>query len=191
MRKLPAVLLLCAFAALGSEGEISSDDIVRELKEGRRSYRPNTLIFNVKPISFVVGQNLGKGGPYPMKCLQLRSRLIGSLGIQAEPIFVLGGHGGIGFTVGPSYFPEHAWEDVHFTPKYEFEYINREGAFHGLLLEMSRHHLFGFLVLTYGGAVGFAMNGSTWSEDDEGNIRIIEIRQGLTYDVNLGIGFGL
>jgi hypothetical protein len=87
----------------------------------------------VKPISFIVGQSLGKDLPYPMKCLQVKGRLFRNVGLQVEPVFVV----------------------------------------------------------TYGGTFGFGVSGVTGSEDSEGDFEILEVKQGLTFDVNLGLGFAL
>jgi hypothetical protein len=190
MKLFASLLLLLSCAALAEPGELTNEDVIRELNEGA-GYKADRFIFNVKPVSFIFGQAIAEDLPYPMKCVQVKARLYQNLGIQAEPIFVLAGDGGFGFTVGPSYFPSFPWEDWHLGPKYEFEYINKMGAYHGFMLELDRHRLFGNFVLTYGGAFGFAVNGATGSTDSEGNTRVFEITQGLTYDINLGLGFAL
>lgn len=183
-------LCLTALRVSAEDGELSNEEILKEIKEGPR-YKPDHIIFSAKPISFIVGQSLGDEAPYPMKCLQVKARLYKSLGMQAEPVFIVGGKGGFGFTVGPTYIADGLGDEVQFTPKYEFEYINTMGAYHGLMLELTRHRLFRFLALSYGGAVGFAVNGSKATEGSDGESRILSVDQGLTFDVNLGLGFAL
>lgn len=186
------LLSLCLiFALVSAESrEVSNEDIINEINHGP-AYEPNRFLLNVKPISFIVGQALGDKLPYPMKCIQAKVRLFSSLGLQVEPVFVVGGDGGYGFTVGPAYFPKYPWEEWHIGPKYELDYIQGEGAFHGLMLEFDRHRRWGHFVLTYGGAVGFGVSGVKGSEDFEGNMRILEVEQGITFDINLGLGFAL
>lgn len=192
MKKILALLLAFAFAASAEDGDLTNDQIIRELRGGGTEYKPNWFIFNVKPISFIVGQSAGKVAPYPMKCLQAKGRLFGNLGIQAEPVFVVGGYGGFGFTAGPAYFPKYPWDDIHIAGKYELDYINRMGAYHGFMLEMTRHRLFKFFVLTYGGAIGLGVTGASVSTDFNDKLeRILEVNQGFAFDVNLGLGFAL
>jgi hypothetical protein len=126
-----------------------------------------------------------------MKCLQLQGKIYKNLGFQAEPVFVLGGYGGTGFTFGPTYIPDFPWEEMHVTPKYELDYINHMGAYHGFMIEMTRHHLFGLFVLTYGGAVGFGVTGARAGFNSRDEMKIFEVEQGIAYDVNLGLGFAL
>lgn len=186
---ISAMLMACA--AVASEKELTNEEVIRDLQGGGQGYAPEHFIFSVKPVSFIFGHALSHGLPYPMKCIQLKGKIHKNLGIQAEPIFLLGDHGGFGFTVGPTFIPDFQWEEMHLTAKYEFNYIGRMGAFHGGFLELTRHRLFGHFVLSYGGAVGYSVNGAGGSEDDEGNMRAHEILQGFTYDVNLGLGFAL
>lgn len=183
-------LCLSALRVAAEDGELSNEEILREIKEGPR-YKPDHIIFSAKPISFIVGQSLKNPAPYPMKCLQVKARLYKSLGMQVEPVFIVGGKGGYGFTVGPTYIPGGLGDEVQFTPKYEFEYINTMGAYHGLMLELTRHRLFQFLAISYGGAVGFAVNSATASEGFDGESKILTVDQGLTFDINLGLGFAL
>jgi hypothetical protein len=183
-------LCLSTLRVSAEDGELSNEDILKEIKEGP-AYKPDHIIISAKPISFIFGQNLGDAAPYPMKCLQVKARLYKSLGMQAEPVFIVGGKGGYGFTVGPTYIPDGLGDEVQVTPKYEFEYINTMGAYHGLMLELTRHRLFRFLAISYGGAVGFAVNGATATGGSDGESKILSVEQGLTFDVNLGLGFAL
>lgn len=189
MKKIIGLLMLFSCPAF-AERDLSNEDIIRELKDGP-AYKPNHFLLNVKPVSFILGQTLGKDLPYPMKCVQLKGRLFQNVGLQVEPVFVVGGDGGFGFTVGPAYFPKYPWDEWHIGPKYELDYINGEGAFHGFMMEFDRHRLFGNFVLTYGGALGFGISGVTGSEDFDGNMEIREVEQGITFDVNMGLGFAL
>jgi hypothetical protein len=193
MKYILALLFACISAAdaLADERELSNDEIVKEIKDGP-GYKPDHVIFSVKPLSFILGQSLGNKAPFPMKCIQVRARLFQNLGVQLEPVFILGGHGGFGFTAGPNYIPDDGFgEEVLITPKYEFEHVNRAGNFHGFLIEMTRHRLFGAFVLSYGGALGYAINGANANVDSDGNVGYIHIDEGITYDINLGIGFAL
>lgn len=184
-------ILMLASSAIAGEKELTNEDVIRELQGGGRPYTPEYFIFSVKPVSFIVGQAIHGGLPYPLKCIQLKGKLYKNLGIQAEPIFILGDHGGAGFTMGPTFIPDFQWEEVHFTAKYEFNYISRMGTYHGGFLEMTRHRLFKHFVLSYGGALGYSVNGAVGSEDFEGSTTLEEIRTGVTYDINLGLGFAL
>lgn len=195
-RKTFAVLsFLClAFRSLSAdEGDLSNDDIVKEIQSGKKAHViPDRFLFNVKPFSFIFAQSVAKDLPYPINCLQAEARLIGRFAIQAEPIFVKGADGGMGFSVGPTYFPDYPWDEVHVIPKYEFVYINGMGAYHGGMLEIVRRRLFGNLLVNYGGAVGYGINGATGTTDDfTGESRILSVDQGFTYEINLGLGFAL
>lgn len=191
MKAIVMSVLMLAYSALAGEKELTNEEVIRELQGGGRPYTPEHFIFSVKPISFIFSQVVSDGLPYPLKCIQVKGKLFKNLGVQAEPIFILGGDGGAGFTVGPTFIPDFQWEEVHLTAKYEFNYIKRMGAFHGGFLELTRHRLFKYFVFTYGGAIGFSVNGAVGSEDFEGNTRVLEIKQGLTFDFNIGLGFAL
>ena len=130
MRHFASLLFAFAFAFAvlpinADDGDITNEDIVNEIKgTGGRARKPDHFLFNVKPASFLLANLADKGeAPWPYKCLQAKVRLFRTFGIMAEPVFVSGGYGGWGFTLGPEFFPTDAWEEMHIGPKYELDYI--------------------------------------------------------------------